>query len=172
MDRFREVNETLERTDSILMGSDNRTDSTARDLKSAGFDDGVADSLGNLFIQTRAYLIHLKDELKKADSKGEKLDVAQNLLINTAKGDSLYKYMSQLYEAGIKYGDSTATLLLYKDLKKLGKDKWLERYFKMVPTVAAITILSNFQSDLGNIKHSLVNAALQRLKNKISSEAN
>ena len=161
LDKFKEINENLERTnktvDSILLGSDSRTDSTALDLKSVGFDPSVADSLGNLFIQTRAYLIRLKEELKKADSKGENLDASQNLLIKTPKGDSLYNYMLQVYNTGTKYGDSASRILL-TDLKKYGKDKWLARYFNMLPTVAAITILSKFQNDLGNTKVAIMSA--------------
>ena len=172
VDKFKEVNESLERSnkmvDSIMLRSDRRTDSTAQDLKSVGFDPAVADSLGNLFIQTRAYLIRIKNEIKNADNTGENLDVAQNLLIKTTKGDSLFNYMKQVYEAGIKYGDPTSLSYL-NDLRKYSKDKWLERYFKMVPTIAAITILSKFQNDLGNIKVTIMYAHKQK-QNKLLSK--
>ena len=107
--------------------------------------------------------------MDSTDSNGENLDVAEDILIKTQKGDSLFNYLMQVYNAGIKYGDSTSRQYLI-DLRKYGKDKWLERYFRKVPTIAASTILSKFQNDLGRIKISVMSAGIVELKNKILSE--
>lgn len=172
---FKEINEKLERTnkmiDSILGESDLKIDSMTQGLRLVGFDPSVADSLTKLFDHTSKLITCLKNELKTADTSGEKLDIAGKLLIQTQTGDSLFNDMRQVYEAGVKYGDSTMYPLL-KDIKKHGKDKWLERYFKMVPSVAAITILSKFRNDLVHVKFHLMNKGIQQLKNQILSEKN
>ena len=95
--------------------------------------------------------------MDSADSEGEKLDVAEKLIIKTTRGDSLYKYVMALYDVGIKYGDSTLQRS-YTVFKESTKDKWLRKYFRMVPTVAAKTILSKFQNDLAHIKFAVGSA--------------
>jgi hypothetical protein len=74
-----------------------------------------------------------------------------------------------MYGVGIKYSDSSARQE-YILLKSADKDKWLEKYFKRVPTVAARTILSKFQNDLVRIKTTVMAADITELKNKIQSE--
>ena len=162
MDNFKEVDESLEKTNKTV-------DSLSRQMKFVGFDKAVADSLEKLFDNTSVYLKRLKSELDSSDSHGEKLGVAKDILIKTQKGDSLFNYLVQVYDVANKYGDSTSRQYLI-DLRKYGKDKWLERYFRKVPTIAASTILSKFQNDLGLIKISVMSAGITELKNKILSE--
>ena len=168
-DKFSEVNEDLKAVDSMMAESDRKMDSMTNDLKFVGFDPAVADSLSNLFNQTSIYLSFLKGELNNADGTGEEPDAAETLLLKTQKGDSLYNYMMSVYNAGIKYGDSTSQQR-YFPLTKYNKQDWLKRYFKNVPTVAAITILSKFRHDLVDVKMTLMSADIRELKNKILSE--
>lgn len=168
-DKFKEVNEDLKSLDSMIAESDHKMDSMTKDLKFVGFDPVIADSLRKLFNQTSVYLSILKGELNNADATGEEPDAAETLLLKTQKGDSLYNYMMSVYNAGIKYGDSISQQR-YIPLTKYNKEDWLKRYFKNVPTVAAITILSKFRHDLVDVKMTLMSADIRELKNKILSE--
>ena len=171
---LKELTERIERTtrmvDSMLWESDHRFDSMTQNMKFIGFDPPVADSLTKLLDHTSKLLTRLKNELINADTLSGKLDAAENLLIKTPKGDSLYNYMMQVYDTGIKYGDSTSGDR-YSRFRKYTKDNWLNLYFKDVPTYAAITILSKFRNDLIHVKTALMAADLQAMKNRILSEA-
>jgi len=162
MDSFHEVNERLEKT--------NRTaDSLTQEMKLVGFDKAVADSLERLFNNASVYIKRLKSELDSSDGNGKNLAVAENILIKTQKGDSLYNYVMNIYNVGIKYSDSSLRKG-YISLKESDKDKWLDKYFRNVPTIAASTILSRFQNDLVKIKLAVMSADINELKNKILAE--
>lgn len=171
---LKELTERIERTnrmlDSILWESDHRIDSMTQNTKFIGFDPPVADSLTKLLDHTSKLLTRLKNELINASNLGGNLIAAENLVIKTPKGDSLYNYMMQVYDTGIKYGDSTSGDR-YRRFKKYTKDNWLNLYFKEVPTYAAITILSKFRDDLIQVKSALMAADIQAMKNRMLSEA-
>ena len=171
---LKELAERIERTnrmvDSILWDSDYHIDSMTQNMKFIGFDPPVADSLTKLLDHTSKLLTRLKNELSNTDILNGNLDAPENLLIKTLKGDSLYNYMMQVYDTGIKYGDSTSGER-YRRFKKYSKDNWLNLYFKDVPTYVAITILSKFRNDLVHVKTALMAADIQALKNRILSEA-
>ena len=162
MDSFKEVNESLEKTNQTA-------DSLTREMKFVGFDKAVADSLERLFYNASVYITSLKNELDSTASSGENLDVAEDILIKTQKGDSLYYYVMNIYDVGVKYSDSSLRKG-YISLKRSDKDKWLDKYFRKVPTIAARTILSKFQNDLVKIKLAVMSADIKELKNKILSE--
>jgi len=158
---FKKVNESLEQTNGVV-------DSMNQAMKFVEFDPFVADSLEQVFNESSEYISYLKNELNKADSLGEKLDVAEHLLINTPRGDSLYNHVMNLYDLGIKYSDSSSKQD-YNSLKKYNKEMWLNRYFKRVPTVAAVTVLSKFQNDFIKIRLD-INAGAVDVKNKPLAE--
>jgi hypothetical protein len=162
MDSFKEVNESLEKTNKTV-------DSLTQKMKFVGFDKAVADSLERLFNNASVYIKHLKNELDSTDSNGENPDVAEDILIKTQKGDSLYYYVMNIYDVGIKYSDSSLRKG-YISLRSSDKDKWLDKYFRKVPTIAASTILSRFQNDLVQIKLAVMSADIKELKNKILAE--
>ena len=162
MDSFKELNESLEKTNKTA-------DSLTREIKLVGFDKAVADSLERLFYNASVYIERLKNELDSTDSNGENLDVAEDILIKTQKGDSLYYYVINIYDVGIKYSDSSLRKG-YISLRESDKDKWLDKYFRKVPTVAASTILSKFQNDLTTIKLAVMSAGIKELKNKMLAE--
>ena len=162
MDSFKEVNETLDKTNQTV-------DSLTQEMKFVGFDKAVADSLERLFNNASVYIKRLKNELDSTDSNGENLDIAEDLLIKTKKGDSLYYYVMNIYDVGIKYSDSSLRTG-YISLKGSDKDKWLDKYFRKVPTIAASTILSRFQNDLVKIKLAVMGAGTKELKNKRLAE--
>ena len=159
-DEFKKVNDSLER-------SNEKMDSLTRDMKYVGFDE--APGIKHIFDKTFFYLKRLKNELDSADNKGERLDVAEKLIIETSEGDSLYKYVMEMYGLGIRYGDISLQRD-YRSVKEPTKEKWLEKYFKETPTIAARTILSKFQNDLVQIETATISAGIQELKNKMLSD--
>jgi len=162
VDKFKEVNESIEKSNESI-------DSLTQDMKFAGFDKAEGDSIRQIFNKASLYIRILKKELDSADSNGEKLDISEKLIVKTPKGDSLYKYIKDMYKLGIKYGDSSLKKS-YASLKETTSDKWLNKWFRDMPTVGARTILSKFQNDLVHIKTSIMSADILELKNKILSE--
>lgn len=140
-----------------VLKSNKAVDSLLQKRKFIGIDKRTTDSLEPIFNKASFYLEILKNQLDSADSEGEKLDVAEKLIIKTTQGDSLYKYVMTMYDVGIKYGDSSFQRS-YTVFKEPTKDKWLRKYFRMIPTVAAKTILSKFQNDLAIIKFAVGSA--------------
>lgn len=159
-DKFKEIDKELER-------SDERADSLLQNTKLGGFDN--PDSIEHILNNASFYIRTFKKELDSADKEGERVDIAEKLIIQSPKGDSLYKYITGMYELAVHYGDSNAKRK-YAVLIKHTSNEWLNAYFRKVPTVAAKTILSKFQKDLVQIRTLIMYASILELKNKILSE--
>src|SRR5688572_1507390 len=157
IDNFKKIDESLEKSNDSI-------NKLAQNIKFPGADEKISDSISRVFNGAYSYFGNLKEDLESMDKKGERLDVAESLLIQTPKGDSLFNFVMSVYDIGIEYGDSSMkhnfTLLRERD-----KNKWLEKYFKMVPTIAARTILSKFQNDCNLIRMSVSGAGIRQLKN-------
>lgn len=160
---FRKIDESLEKSDDSI-------DSIARKMKIVGFDESVADSINLILNGASVYIKQIKTELENLDSKGERLDVAEKLLIKTPKGDSLFNHLVSVYDLGIKYSADSVERQKYILLKGDDKNKWQEKYFRKVPTFAAGTIMSKFRNDCSSVRMLVGNAGLRELKNKIISE--
>jgi len=163
LENFRKVNESLEKLNEAADSSLGNTDL-------AGFEKSTADSIDHVLNEAAAYFMRIHSELEESDTKGEKLDAAEKLLIKTPKGDSLYNHLFAVYDPGIKYSDDSAGRQRFLWLKKDNKDKWLEKYFKMVPTIAAQTIVSKFRSDCSSVRRSIARQVTQESKKKPTSE--
>jgi len=163
LDDFRKVNESLEKLNEAA-------DSSLGNIGSVGFKKSTADSIDRILNEASAYFMRIHGELGQLDAEGEKLDAAQKLLIKTTKGDSLYNYLLAVYNLDIKYGADTAGMQRFIWLKEDNKDKWLEKYFKMVPTIAAQTIVSKFRNDCSVVRRSIVTRGIQEAKQKITTE--
>jgi len=125
-------------------------DSVSRQLRLVEFDKNVSDSLVRLLNDASSYIRTVRERMGEEDKNGEKLNVAEKILIGTPQGDSLFYYVMAVYDAGIMYGDSTLRREL-TPLRKTDKGKWLDQYFRRIPNYAAKTILSKFQNDLRRI---------------------
>ena len=141
LEDFKKVNESLEETNKEIDSLYKRS-SSALDL-----EQKTIDSIQLVLRNAHAYLESAKTSLALADTNGENLDAAQTLFINTAKGDSLFYYVMSVCDLGIKYTDKDAERKKFVLQRGINKNRWLEKYFKMVPTIAAKTILSKFQND-------------------------
>lgn len=113
-----------------------------------------ADTLYSVTAAAIGYAEVLKERLLAMDSIGEKMAPARQLLVHTAASDSMLKHMS----AAARYAyvgltgpgkvDSLDGIL--RDIHDCGRRDWTIYYFGETPTVAALTILSKFQSDCRN----------------------
>jgi gliding motility-associated protein GldM len=103
------------------------------------------------------------DPARKGDStfKEDNQDVATRLMVEEKKGIELFKKLEQFKKDMIALGATSplpalgaelTTYLKQIDLStppsKQGSKNWEQSYFHMVPTVAAITMLSKFQNDV------------------------
>ena len=111
------------------------------------------------------------DPVRKGDStfKEDNQDIATNLMIKEGKGKDLYNKLSKFKQDMIALGassanpalkDDIATFLKQVDLtipsSKQGNKTWEDAYFHMVPTMAAITMLSKFQNDVKTAENRTV----------------
>jgi gliding motility-associated protein GldM len=96
--------------------------------------------------------------------KEDNLDIATRLLIKEGKGKQLLQILTDFRKNVIGLDDSLKAEIeskLQVDLEKpktLAGDKknWEQTYFHMVPTVAALTILSKFQNDIKTSENKVV----------------
>jgi gliding motility-associated protein GldM len=96
--------------------------------------------------------------------KEDNLDIATRLLITQKKGKELYKILDEFKRNVLGVNDIIKTQFekslqvnLDKPPSKTGSNKnWEETYFHMVPTVAALTILSKFQNDIKTSENKVV----------------
>ncbi|ULQ52460.1 gliding motility protein GldM [Flavihumibacter fluvii] len=123
------------------------------------------------------YIDELKTELKK-ESKGEKigtaeekfsednLDASTRLLVEGPKGEELHKKLEEYKAAMLKivpeekanFEKSFPLDLRVPESQNstLAKNDWKSTYFRMTPTIAALTILSKFQNDVKNSETQVV----------------
>jgi gliding motility-associated protein GldM len=118
------------------------------------------------------YIENLKNEILKAadfdparkgDStfKEDNQDIATRLMVEQGKGKELFERLTKYKQEMIALGASSPNPALKEDLatflkqvdlstppSKQGSKNWEQAYFHMVPTVAAITMLSKFQNDV------------------------
>ena len=111
------------------------------------------------------------DPARKGDStfKEDNQDIATNLMIKEGKGKELYNKLSKFKQDMIALGATSANPALKEDIEtflkqvdlgipptKQGTKTWEDAYFHMVPTMAAITMLSKFQNDIKTAENRTV----------------
>jgi gliding motility-associated protein GldM len=119
------------------------------------------------------YVQALKEELlkgadfNKKDSsyKEDNMDVTTRIFIEHGKGKALLAKLTEIRnkmlaidpEIKEKFGSTLPIDLTPPKVKTLAnKGDWSASYFRMVPTVAALTILSKFQNDIKNSESQIV----------------
>lgn len=121
------------------------------------------------------YIQGIKDEIlkqadfdpkRKGDSsfKQDNLDIATRILVEEGKGKELYKRLSE-YRANLLKIDPLIAQNFASDLQidlsmppvqDKSNKSWEAAYFHMVPTVAALTMLSKFQNDVKTSENKVV----------------
>src|SRR6218665_105490 len=96
--------------------------------------------------------------------KEDNLDIATHLMVEKGKGKQLYDMLAK-YKTDVLGVDPLVKTEFEKtlqiDLSKphteaKGNNSWESAYFRMVPTVAALTILSKFQNDVRTSENKVV----------------
>lgn len=183
LNAFKTVNNSLEKTNDVIQAS---TGEIMTSLQSKLSEPGtaekakiwypIAQNVESYTNPVSKYIQDLKDEIlkeagvdySKNDStydEGE-LNIATRLLVKQGKGKELFKrlteYKNNILGVGGDSLKSEIAKLIQINLEKpksLTGDKnksWEESYFHMVPTVAALTILSKFQNDIKTTENKVI----------------
>ncbi|GAA4301154.1 gliding motility protein GldM [Compostibacter hankyongensis] len=126
------------------------------------------------------YIETLKEEIiresggRDADSqiaKIDNLDAASRVMENRKRGPELQRRLEQFREALLKnYTDPAQRQMAEKTFPltiempaKTQKKTWTQAHFDMVPTIAAVTILSKFQNDVKNAEAQVIDDLYKRI---------
>jgi gliding motility-associated protein GldM len=179
LNAFKTVNNSLENTNSTV---DKSTQTIMKSLEDKKSDPATAEKANYWYPKAKevvdasasvyTYIKSLKDEIiDKAGGdpnskkfKADNLDIATRMMIDKGKGKELQKKL-QDYKVNILKIDPAIdsafgnTLPINTDVpKNVSKsNSTFERaYFHMVPTVAALTMLSKFQNDVKTTENRIV----------------
>jgi gliding motility-associated protein GldM len=106
------------------------------------------------------------DPIKNHDSsyKADNLDIATRIMVEQGEGKKLYDMLSN-YKRNIlgidnainnEFKNSLQIDLRAPRVQDKSNKKWEDAYFHMVPTVAAMTILSKFQNDVRTSENKVI----------------
>ncbi len=182
LNAFKTVNNSLQNTNTAVDKSSQRIMQSLNDKKL----DPTTAAKANIWeprakqtmdISEKAYnfIQGLKDDIIKAaggdpkDStknfKEDNLDIATRMMIKEGKGKQLYDMLAKFKTDILGINDTIKTeftknplqvdLSMPKTQNKSNKT-WEQAYFHMVPTVAALTILSKFQNDIRTSENRVV----------------
>jgi gliding motility-associated protein GldM len=182
LNAFKTVNNSLVKTNTVVNTStgeiykslvDKKTDPQTA-AKAQKWEPKAKQAM-DIAAKANAFIQGLKDEILTAAGgdpndptkkfKEDNLDVATRLLIKQGKGKQLLQVLTDFRNSMIGLDDSLKAEIEKKlqiDLEKPpsqtgnNKKNWEEAYFHMVPTVAAMTILSKFQNDIKTSENKVV----------------
>lgn len=181
LNAFKTVNNSLEESNKVVNAS---TTDIMTSLQAKLADAGTAEKakiwlphaqeVQRLTADLNNYIQGLKDEIlkragadfAKGDSsyKDDNLDITTRLMVEKGEGKNLFnrlkKYRDDILniDAAIKtqLGTALPIHLEKPKTKNKGNNTWEAAYFRMVPTVAALTILSKFQNDVKTTENKVV----------------
>jgi gliding motility-associated protein GldM len=181
LNAFKTVNNSLEKTNTAVNASSAQifqslTDKIADPSTKAKAEIWQPRAKQVIDYSTTAFnfIQGLKDDILKAAGgdpkdptksfKEDNLDIATRMLIKEGKGKQLYKILEDYKKNVLGINDTINNEFknsLQVDLEKPkgrtgDKKNWEETYFHMVPTVAALTILSKFQNDIKTSENKVV----------------
>jgi gliding motility-associated protein GldM len=185
LNAFKTVNNSLEATNKVVTAStDEIMKSLQAKLNDEGTRERAqtwyphAQAAQKLSADLYNYIQQFKDQIlkeagadfAKGDStyKDDNLDIATRIMVEHGGGKELYKRLEQ-YKKDIlaidakeggqiatKFGNSLPINLAKPRTQNKGNKSWEDAYFRMVPTVAAITILSKFQNDVKTTENKVI----------------
>ncbi len=181
LNAFKTVNNSLEESNKVVNAS---TTEIMTSLQAKLADAGTAEKakiwlphakkVQDLTAELNNYIQGLKDEIlkraganyAKGDSnyKDDNLDIPTRLMVEKGEGKNLLaklkKYREDILniDAAIKTQLGTSLPIHLEKPKTVnkGNNTWEAAYFRMVPTVAALTILSKFQNDVKTTENKVV----------------
>ena len=181
LNAFKTVNNSLEATNKVVNAS---TQEIMTSLQSKLNEDGTreraqiwyphAKKAQDLTADLYNYIQKFKDQIlkeagadyAKGDSsyKDDNLDIATRIMVEHGGGKELYKRLDE-YKKEIlgldpkisgQFANSLPISLAKPKTQNKGNKSWEDAYFRMVPTVAALTILSKFQNDVKTTENKVV----------------
>lgn len=184
LNAFKTVNRSITTANGVVDDKNNATfksfEAKMKDAKTAekaGIWYPKAQEAQKLSDAMSKYIDDLKIELKK-ESKGENigtatekfsednLDASTRLLVEGTKGEELRKKLEDYKAAMLKIvpeekANFEKSFPLDLSVPKsenstLANNDWKSTYFRMTPTIAALTILSKFQNDVKNSETQVV----------------
>lgn len=181
LNAFKTVNNSLEESNKVVNAS---TSEIMTSLQAKLADAGTAEKakiwlphaqeVQRLTADLNNYIQNLKDEIlkqagadyAKGDSsyKDDNLDIATRLMVEKGEGKKLLERLEK-YKKDIlnidpviktQMGNALPIHLEKPKTKNRGNNTWEAAYFRMVPTVAALTILSKFQNDVKTTENKVI----------------
>ncbi|HET9431364.1 MAG TPA: gliding motility protein GldM [Chitinophagaceae bacterium] len=181
LNAFKTVNNSLETTNTTVNSS---TQNILASLKQKALDSAtvvkgriwypIAQQVEKFSSETNGYIQGLKDQIlreaggdpnNKDDSyKEDNLDIATRIMVEGNSGKELYSklaaYKKSIFDLDPKikeaFEKSLQIDLTTPPTKNKGNNTWEAVYFRMVPTVAALTILSKFQNDVKTSENKVI----------------
>ncbi|MBS1654488.1 MAG: gliding motility protein GldM, partial [Bacteroidetes bacterium] len=173
LNAFKTVNNSLENTNKTVNKS---TETIMASLEEKTHEEETkakaviwypkAQNVQNLAKEVFSYIDGLKMTIMKnagadpakgnMEYKEDNLDVPTRLLVDKGEGKILYQKLSKFKTdilavdsaIGKEFANSLPIDLSMPPTKNKGNNDWSSAYFRMVPTVAAITMLSKFENDV------------------------
>ena len=184
LNAFKTVNNSLEETNRVVNQSTSDVMTSLEEKKKdpgtaekANIWYQKAKQAQDLTTVLNTYIQGLKDKIlteagadyskrTKSDSayKDDNLDIATRLMVEHGEGKKLLASLTK-YKADILGIDPLITNEFSKSIpvhlerpktQNKGNNTWEAAYFRMVPTVAALTILSKFQNDVKTTENKVV----------------
>lgn len=180
LNAFKTVNKSLETTNVTV---NNSTDAIMKSLEDKLTDPKTHDKAEIWLPKAKqvqdyaksvySYIQGLKDNIIKqgggdVDSrsfKADNLDIATRLMVEKGNGKELLKKLGEFKNDVLKnvdpsidsmFGASLPINLETPRTQSKSNNTWERAYFHMVPTVAALTILSKFQNDVKTSENKIV----------------
>ncbi len=103
-------------------------------------------------------------DVDKASFKADNLDIATRMMVDKGKGKDLLKHLADFKNNVLnvdpkiqaEFGKTLPINLETPITESKSNNTWERAYFHMVPTVAALTILSKFQNDIRTSENKIV----------------
>jgi gliding motility-associated protein GldM len=181
LNAFKTVNSSLEQTNRVVSAS---TDEIMNSLKTKLNEDGTRERAQiwyphaqkvkqlseTLYNDIQKYKNQILSEagadFAKGDSsyKDDNLDIATRIMVEKGGGKDLYNKLRDYKDAVLKmdaaiqekFANSLSINLAKPRTQNKGNKTWEDAYFRMVPTVAALTILSKFQNDVKTTENKVI----------------
>jgi gliding motility-associated protein GldM len=184
LNAFKTVNNSLEETNRVvnistgdIMTSLAAKKTDAGTAAKANVWHPHALEVQRLTTDLNKYIQDLKDQILKASGadfskktakdsayKDDNLDIATRIMVEKGAGKELLtrltKYKADILkiapEINTQFANSLPINLNKPKTKNKGNNTWEAAYFRMVPTVAALTILSKFQNDVKTTENKVI----------------
>jgi gliding motility-associated protein GldM len=181
LNAFKTVNRSLQNTNAVvdkstttIMASLDQKRSEPSTAEKAKIWYEKAKQIQDFSTATYAYIDGLKTQimtLSKYDPAAENgkgvdnLDVSTRLLVDKGEGKKLYQSLAD-FKKNVLGVDPVITkefesslpidLTIPKTQNKGNQNSWEAAYFRMVPTIASLTILSKFQNDVKTTENRII----------------